>query len=683
MAGMSERPNIVLERYGRSLHLRIRSAEDLRAALELDEAHWVATGAPVEMFHADGTFLALLDADGTGRILCHEVRRMISFALAALADHTPIDKRSAGLDPATLADTPEGRQVALAAEDIRERWGTPGEGGLTIDHIREVKRQTEAMPVSEAGVVLPEAASDPEIGRFIADVVATVGGGPHPSGGRGVDADRLALFLSETRRYLDWRSQGQIPAGQERTDIMPLGADTPKAYHAYAALKSKIEQYFAQCLALSVDVRFAQQMGWTESELAQLDLDEPAAVEQVLRKAPLAPPSAEPVLPLDQSLNPYYLERVDAFKRDCMAPILGQADDRLTAEQWQRIKAALAAHEDWLGAREGDTVETLDVARLERYLEPRFAEQVRALIAERKRTAAMLDEVRAVETLLLCQLHLIDFANNFVSFPHLYDPHGRAMFEMGTLVMDGRRFNLAVRVPNRAEHRLVAVTSTTYVLYVEVTSSGRSPQTLAVPVTSGGKGNLCIGKRGVFYDLSGAEYDARVVDVVENPISFREAVFSPFVRLGRALVGKIESLTTAAEQKLDARISEAVQRASAPPPAPPVERPAGVSRAGIIVGAGVTIAALGSALAYVTKTLATIDPLRIVLALLAAALMLLIPVSIVAIIKLRRRDLSTILEGSGWAINARMRLTRRQSRFFTMKPKYPAHAEPTHFPGPS
>jgi sulfite exporter TauE/SafE len=89
------------------------------------------------------------------------------------------------------------------------------------------------------------------------------------------------------------------------------------------------------------------------------------------------------------------------------------------------------------------------------------------------------------------------------------------------------------------------------------------------------------------------------------------------------------------------------------------------------MGAGVTIAALGSALAYITKTLAAIHPVRVVLSLLAAALILVVPISIVAIVKLRRRDLSTILEGSGWAINARMRLTRRQSRHFTTKPGIP------------
>jgi len=89
------------------------------------------------------------------------------------------------------------------------------------------------------------------------------------------------------------------------------------------------------------------------------------------------------------------------------------------------------------------------------------------------------------------------------------------------------------------------------------------------------------------------------------------------------------------------------------------------------MGAGVAAAALGSALAYITKTLASIHPLKVVLALLTAALAVMLPISIIALFKLRRRDLSAILEGSGWAINAPMRLTHKQSVSFTEKPPYP------------
>ena len=256
------------------------------------------------------------------------------------------------------------------------------------------------------------------------------------------------------------------------------------------------------------------------------------------------------------------------------------------------------------------------------------------------------------------------------------------MFETGSLVMDGLRFNLAVRVQNQAEHKAIAASSNMYVLYLEVVpEGGRANFYLAVPVTSGGKGNLCLGKRGVFYPCApgfGDECDAKVVDIIENPISFREALLSPFQRLARALVGKIESITTDTTRKLDAQASSTVDRFAAQQqagqPAPTLPAATAASRAGLLMGAGVAAAALGSALAYITKTLASIHPLKVVLALLTAALAVMLPISIIALFKLRRRDLSAILEGSGWAINARMRLIRKQSLFFTEKPPYPRHS---------
>ena len=44
---------------------------------------------------------------------------------------------------------------------------------------------------------------------------------------------------------------------------------------------------------------------------------------------------------------------------------------------------------------------------------------------------------------------------------------------------------------------------------------------------------------------------------------------------------------------------------------------------------------------------------------------------LVAWLKLRRRDLSAILEGSDWGINARMRLTHSQALEFTHRPDFP------------
>jgi hypothetical protein len=113
--------------FGRTLHLRIRSAADLAAAASLDEAHWVATSAPVASFHGDGEWLRLIDADGDGKITCRELRQAIHWLLEVLEDHAGIDAASETLDLSAVSTaSPEGGRILEAAGKVLERVGRAG-----------------------------------------------------------------------------------------------------------------------------------------------------------------------------------------------------------------------------------------------------------------------------------------------------------------------------------------------------------------------------------------------------------------------------------------------------------------------------------------------------------------------------------------------------------------------------
>jgi len=675
---MSRGAQITFLKYGRSYHMRIETAADLARAAELDDALWVSSGAPVRMIQCDPTFLEWVDSDNNGRILCHEIKQAICWLLATLGDHRGVTERSTVLPlTAVNGESDDGRKVLRAIEKMLRRLGEAEAGRITLRQVRTLKADAEKTPVSEAGVVLPQAADREEIRQFIADIVATVGGSPHPSGSQGVDEEHLEEFLRQAEAYLRWLAQGELPDGQVRSEIMPLGERTGEAYAVFARLRERIDQYFAQCEAVAFDPRVAAEIGPGLAELREVDFDDPKAIEAFMAAAPIAEPNPDRVLCLTgRQVNPYYHGALEELRVKALAPALGEEVERLSQQQWQRVKQFYAAHGQWLAGKAGRAVEPLGTETLRRYLEPRFPEAVRSLIAEKMQTAVELESIRLVEKLILYQANLIDLANNFVGFPYLYDAHRRAMFEMGRLVMDGRHFNFSVLVPNRAEHAAIVRTSNIFTMYVEISPPEGGTFEVAVPVTSGGKGNLCVGKRGIFRDVSGRELDARVVHIVENPISISEALLSPFQRAGRILTGKIESIAATAEKRLDTAVAATSDRLH------PVGTPAptgqatsrGLLAGGLLMGGGVALAALGSAFAYVTKSLAAVRWYQIVLMGAGLVLAVLLPISIVALMKLRRRDLSAILEGSGWAINARMRLTLRQGRFFTRRPGYPKGA---------
>jgi len=666
--------DLTFQRYGRSYHLAIRHSEDLRRVLTLDEGHWLATGAPVTALNLDPPFLAYVDYDGNGRIMCFEVRAAIEWLLANLSDHNGINIASPQLQLDCLnTTTQDGKRIQEAARKILRQLDKQDSPSITLEDVRAVKTDIEARPTSEAGVILPEAVTDEDTRQFVRDIIATVGGVDHPGGKQGVDQARLDEFLTQAQAHLDWLAESEPADGDPRTDIMPLGDDTAEAVAAYSELKEKLDQYFAQCEAVAFDERALPYLLLGEDDLKTADLADPRTVKALMLAAPIASPSPQRTLPLEEEINPAYQRAIETFRELAAEPALGRSVPSLGRADWEAVKTFFAAHDEWQARKAGAAVDLLGKEQLKTYLSPAYRTAVESAIEDCAETALALDSIRLVEKLILYQANMIAFVNNFVSFPYLYDPGTRAAFEMGTLVVDGRRLTLAVKVDNRAEHARIAGASDIFVIYADILDTGGNPKyTVAVPVTSGGRGNVGLGKRGVFQTVDGEEFDARIVQIIENPISITETLVAPLHRLGKLLSGRIEAMTAAAEKKLDATAGAALDQAQAAKPAPaPSAQSRGLFAGGILMGGGVALAALSSAVAYVSATLDKIGPYKIAGGVLLALLAVVAPASILALLKLRRRDLSAILEGSGWAINARMRLTFRQGKVFTFAPRYP------------
>ena len=672
--------------FGSTLHLKVENAWDLRRVGELDEAHWVATSAPIAPINGDPVFLELVDTDHDGRIGCFELRQAISWLFEHLKDYAGTNAGNTALVLTAIRnESDEGRRIVETATKILERLGSTEKSRITLDQVRRIKKEEESRAVSEAGIVLPEAAQGDDaaaLRQFLSDILATVGGDSHPSGSKGVSRKYLDEFLTKTESFLCWLAKAERVDGEPFSPVMPLGETTSSAYFLFSSLRNKIDEYFVLCQTLLLDRRVGEQMLAGSSHLEEVDFADPSAVQSLLVRSPLAPPQPDGVLDFDSRINPHYAVQLEDLRKGVLLPLLeGAAEKEVTKEQWGHVKECFSPHENWIDSKPACRVEGLGAERLREYLnDSQLVRAARELMDQSKTTAFVLDNVRLLEKVILYQAYLLSFANNFVSFPDLYNPKRRALFEMGTLIMDGRHFNLSIRVHDRSQHANIARASNILVLYVEVGSKEKGKlYEVAVPVTSGSRGILYVGKRGVFHEVGGREMDAFVVEIVENPVSLWEAVMAPFQRLGRVVTGKIERITGAAEEKLDAAGSEAVtgvqaafakkQPASQVPPAP-----SGQVVGGLLAGGGIALAALGSSAAFVVKTFASLTWQSTLAGVLAAVAAVAVPASLVAHLKLRRRDLSAILEASGWAINARMRLTRRQADYFTCVPGYPSGA---------
>jgi len=652
----------------------IEGAADLQEVLRLDESLWVATSAPTAVFRADLEFLTLVDTDRDGRIHTDELKAAIRWLLDRLADVSRLPEGLGELPLSAIrSDTPEGEALINSAAYVLESLGA-SQQSISLDQVRRFEASVQSLPLNGDGVLVPEAAAEPDLKAFIEEVIASLGGTADVSGKAGVTEEQVQQFMAAVSDYLAWREQGQVPSQQASTPLMPLGPRTPQAYSLLCAHADKVDLFFAQCRLVGFEPGASQRIGDRQAELAALDISSSQAVGSFLVQAPLAQPTPNGVLPLcGEALNPAYREWVAALREQVLQPVLGSVGETLSEAQWESAKQFLSPYASYMAAKKGAQVQAVPVERLLAYRDGRLAECAQALIEADREVAQVMEGVARVEQLLLYHQGLMRLVNNFVSFPQLYDPDERALFEMGSLVIDGRWFNLAVQAQDVAAHKQTASQGCFFTMYLEVTGAEAAKKFhVAVPVTSGRRGNLAVGKRGVFFDIEGREYIARVVDIIEQPISLQEALATPFVRIGRSLAGRIESLAGAAEKRLEAGVERVTTAAAVPAPA---QAPTAASRAGMLMGAGVAIAAISSALAFIVKTLTTMSPLQIVLGAVGIVLAVMVPLSIVAVIKLRRRDLSALLEGCGWAINARMRLTRAQGRSFCVRKDYPRGAK--------
>jgi hypothetical protein len=669
-----------LHRLGDHFQLVLQGPEDLARITELDPARWMANSAPVEGLSCDPVFLAYLDSNHDGRVQPDELVDGVNWLLRCMADLSAVQARSCTLVLAHIdQQNAEGVALHASAERILANLGKEGSAKLHIDQLRDRKRLVGSGSTNGDGVIPWEVVGDARLRGFVKDLATTMGPATDASGKQGATFEHLSRFMDEAGAWLTWQRAGEGD-GPDGEPLHFQGEATHAAWQATQAVADKLEEFFALC------------------ELAAMrpdaPLPAPASGESWLAQAPIARPHVDGMLRVDGWLHPDWRLPWERFS-SLVLERLGLADKPLSASRWARIQRRFRPYATWLASRPETPVAKLGRAKLEDYSsDPTLVEGLEALVAADRAVAEELAGVADVERLLLYQRHLLDFCNNFVSFSRFYDPRVRSLPEAGTLLMDGRNFQLCVRVGDRKAHKARAAASGFFLIYVQV-QHPEQPFEVAVAVTGTHRGDLHPGKRGVFFTPDGRVLPAVAVDLLENPISVSEALVRPFERLGTLLAAQAERLTESRYAKLEQGVGSAMSRADAslealpaaavdgsepsePSPEPvaqpvPAAEPPGRARE-LLLSGGVALAALSSALAYIAKTLSSIGYLNLLIMALLLALCFTVPTAIVTALKLRKRDLAPVLEASGWGINYTLRVPGWSSPVFTRVPPLPAGA---------
>ena len=696
--GSSTRP--VFRKLGGGFQLLLESPEDLANIMDLDEARWIACSAPVDGLNCDPAFARLVDMDGNGRIRPDELKTACRWMLDLLADRSDVGTHGSSLRlDAIDTRSDDGQRLRATAERILENLDQEGASEIRLDQVRDRQKFMAAAATNGDGVIPASAVDDPEIATFIADIGACLGFVTDAGGKPGVTDDHLSRFLAEARAWLAWWEQGQLGDAGAATAILCRGADTAVADAALEAVREKLDQFYILCGLSRFDPRLVGPLPYPDAELVELSGQSSGQIRQKLQAAPIALPNAEALLYFDSWVNPLWEQALLVFRQRVLSS--GERDVPLPNGRWRDLQREFEPYRRWVAGKKGARVEALGVDKLRMYTgEPRFAAALRALIQVDRQVAHEVRQIADVERMILYQRWLLELANNFVNFTHFYNPQRRSLVELGTLVMDGRRFNLTFRVADRKKHKERAKESSIFLLYLEVTGKdGQERFEAAAAVTSASRGSLHLGKRGIFVTQDDRVWDAVVVDILENPISLWEAIKLPFLRLAGFVARQTEKFTAARYDQLEGRVGQELSEtesslkgvplesqapASAPaadppqsasPPASPSASPSmGAATREALVGGGIAVAAMSSALAYIANTLASIDLLQLIVAVAVLLLLTLIPTIVIAMIRLGRQDLGRVLEAGGWAINQRLPIRGSRGLVFTWKPTLPGSA---------
>ena len=652
---------------------------DLARIDELDPARWAATSAPLHDLHCDEAFLRYIDPATTGRVRVSQLIDARDWLFARLAQRDVLRKPVEAIAVAALDTKGAGADLRAAAERINREQKLPDAKTIALADVRAFQAASLKLLANGDGVVPPEVVPDEGATALLTDIVAVLGGTGDRGGSMGVDGDHLGRFFAQGQAWLDWRAQAAT--------AKPWGDDTGAAHALVRELDPKLEAYFLHCELLRQENPSPESLRLTSDDLRALRLKASGELEQFLQGAPLAAPVADGALALNGAINDLYRDRFEALRDTVIRRALGGDVASLTRADWRTVKGTFDGFAAWDGARPAEPFEKLGDDTVKAHLASGLRAKVEEYIALDLAASAEIAQLDDLEKLLLFVRWLVELVNNFVNFSAVYLPRATALVEAGSLVIDGRRLDFCLKVADRGAHKAVAALSNIYLVYVEVLEKegGAVVAQLMAPVTGGESGRLRVGKRGLFIDLDGKQFDAVVTEIVDNPISVKQATFAPFRRVAAMISSKIEQYVASArssqESAMTARAEAGVAGAQArvdagaaqmtapppPPPAAPASEP--LNPNSLILGGGMALAGIGAVLAGL---FGVISSLKGWLAILGVVLVVLGISALLGWMKLRSRDMALLFEASGWAVNVRMTITRPIARLFAFVPDLPA-----------
>ena len=644
----------------------IKSGEDIAHLGELDQKLWTVLSCPIKGLELDAKTLEMLDIDNDGKIRVPEVVETAEWLTAVLKDNNLLLKKT---DKITLDDinqeTEDGKRVYASAKRIIENLGLK-DNTITIDNTADSIAIFSKTRFNGDGIITADSTDDANLKATIEACIKTMGALPDRSGADGVDTEKIEAFYSNCTDWTAWLAQ----------TAQPYGDDTAAVVANYQALNEKVTDYFMRCKLAAFDGNATDALNVSAEQFAAISSKVLAAGTEEISAYPLARIANDGLLPLDLSaINPAWQAQFNVLINTCFKADVAKKK-AISETDWKSIGEKLAPYTAWLADKKGAAVEGLGIDVVSKILADNRKAELLALVEQDKALESEANAIHEVDKLLHMCRDFYTMLKNFVTLNDFYTKGSdtMAIFQAGTLYIDQRSCDLCLKVSDMDKHAAMASFSGMFLIYCDCRSK-RNNETMKIvaAMTNGEVNNLTVGKNAVFYDRNGLDWDATVTKIIENPISIRQAFWSPYRRISVWIENMINKRAAEKDAKfMEETTAKLEAKATADGEKPAATPPFDIAKfAGIFAAIGMALGMIGTALATVAKGISGFTWYQYLAIVLGIIVVISGPSMIMAWLKLRKRNLAQVLNANGWAVNADILVNIIFGATLTKIAKYP------------
>jgi len=536
---------------------------------------------------------------------------------------------------------------------------TNGDGQIRIDEVVGIsqwltKVLKDLKPVVEGKDTLPLSAlnQDDEDGKKLYDVAADIL--------KQLNKEATEISLADSSSCLDAYRKAKFEKALEEAKAAaevaaPYGDKTADIDAAFKALDAKVKDFF---LRAKLTKYSKESVPALDVQVASIEGISPANLTDKLAEIAAYPiariKEGVDAIALDEPINPAWAAQFETIKA-----ALDPKAKQLTEADWNEIGSKLKAFEDY---QKSISITEADIT------------------VDEEQAA-----IQSVDKLLHLTRDFFTLLRNYVTLQDLYNTQKWAIFQAGTLVVDQRTCDMCVRVNDAAAMAAQAAKSGMYLLTCDCVSksTGKTMKVIAA-VTVGEVGDLFVGKNCIFYDINGVDYDAKIVNIIDNPISIKQAMWSPYRKFSNFVSEQINKFAAEKENavmadattKFDAKTAEVksadLTNAAAAKEAGKQAGSFDIAKfSGVFAAIGMGLGMLGSCVVAIFSGLIKLSFWQLILVVLAIILIISGPSMFIAWLKLRKRNLAPILNANGWAVNAAAKINIPFGNVLTQAVNFP------------